>query len=197
MNRPAHLSPSQFAKIMTNGRGKEQFGKTAESYADEMVQRLMGFPTDDYVSDAMKYGIDMEPVAVQAYEMEKMVTVDYTKDRLLHPKYDYISGEPDGLVGDEGLIEVKCPNASNHFKNLLNAEQVAQYMYQIQGYMWLTERAWCDFVSYRHDYPEQYRISINKVKRDQDIIDELEKRCVMFWNDLVLPKLEQVKKLNK
>ncbi len=194
--RPAHLSPSQFSKIMTSGRRKDEvFGKTAESYADEMVCRIMDFPVDDFTNEAMQYGIDNEPLAVEAYQQEKVVVVDYTKNRVIHPKYEYISGEPDGLVGEDGIIEVKCPNPTNHFKNLLNGEQIAHYMYQIQGYLWLTDRGWCDFVSFRPDYPEKYRISINRVVRDQAIIDTLEERCVMFWNDLVLPKLEKVKQL--
>jgi hypothetical protein len=196
MDRPNGISPSQFAKIMTSGRGKnELFGKTAESYAEEVVCRIMGFPLDDFTSDAMMYGITNEPLAVQAYEIEKMVTVDYTKDRVLHPKYEYISGEPDGLVGEDGILEIKCPNPTNHFKNLLNGEQISQYMYQIQGYLWLTDRQWCDFCSFRPDYPEKYRLSVNRVVRDQEMIDTLEERCVLFWNELVLPKLEQVRNL--
>jgi len=194
--RPAGISPSQFSKIMTSGRRKDElFGKTALSYADEVVCRIMGFPVDDYTNEAMQYGIDNEPYAVEAYQIEKMVEVDYTKERITHPKYEYISGEPDGLVGNDGLIEVKCPNPTNHFKNLLSGEQISQYMYQIQGYMWLTERQWCDFISFRPDYPEKYRISINRVVRDQDMINELEERCVIFWNDIVQPKVKEVENL--
>lgn len=196
--RPAHLSPSQFSKIMTNGRGKDElFGKTAYSYAEEVVQRLMGVHIPDYVSQAMQDGIDREPLAVEAYQLHKAVDVDARDPqiRITHPDYDYISGEPDGLVGDNGLIEVKCPNESNHFKNLLNGEQISQYMYQIQGYMWLTEREWCDFVSYQPNYPEKYQLSINRVVRDDDIISELEQRCVQFWNELVLPLKEKVEQL--
>ena len=196
MDRPNGISPSQFAKIMTSGRKKDElFGQTAQSYADEVVCRIMSFPVDDFTSDAMMYGITNEPLAVQAYELNKMVSVDYTKDRVLHPKYEYISGEPDGLVGEDGILEIKCPNPTNHFKNLLNGEQISQYMYQIQGYLWLTDRQWCDFCSFRPDYPEKYRLSVNRVVRDQDMIDTLEERCVLFWNELVLPKLEQVRNL--
>jgi len=197
MHNRTGISPSQFAKIMTSGRGKNDlFGLTAQSYADEVVCRIMGFPVDDFTSEAMQYGIDNEPLAVQAYELNKMVSVDYTKDRVLHPKYEYISGEPDGLVGEDGILEIKVPNPTNHFKNLHpDTYQLPQYMYQIQGYLWLTDRKWCDFCSFRPDYPEKYRIAIHRVVRDQDMIDTLEERCVLFWNDLVLPKLEQVRNL--
>ena len=183
---------------MSNGRGKGvTFGKTAESYAEEIVQRLMGVKIEQYVSQAMLDGIEREPMAVEAYEREKLVDVKARDPqvRIVHPKYNYISGEPDGLVGDEGLIEVKSPNESNHFKNLLNGDQITQYRYQIQGYMWLADRQWCDFVSYNPNYPKKYQISIDRVIRDDDMISELKERCVKFWNELVIPLKEKVEQL--
>lgn len=195
MDRPAHLSPSQFHKVMTSGRKKdEKFGKTAESYAEEIVQRMMGVQIQGYVSYEMQWGIDNEPLAIDLYEKETMIEVT-AKERLVHPEYDFISGEPDGFIGLDGLIEVKCPNEANHFKNLLNGEQLTQYQWQIQGYLWLTERSWCDFVSYSPLYPEKYMLSVNRVVRDDDMISELETRCVEFWNELVLPIYEKVNKL--
>ena len=183
---------------MTNGRKKDElFGKTAISYAEEVVQRMIGVEIDQYVSYEMQWGIDHEPMAIESYEISRMVSVSARNPqvRITHAKYDFISGEPDGLVGDSGLVEVKCPNESNHFKNLLNGEQISQYMYQIQGYMWLTGRDWCDFVSFHPNYPERYQLSVNRVVRDDDIISELEERCVQFWNEIVLPLKEKVDQL--
>ena len=195
-NRPAGISPSQFHRVMTKGRGTE-FGKTAESYAEEIVQRMIGVKIDQYVSYEMQWGIDHEPMAVEAYEINRMVSVSARNPqvRVTHPEHDFISGEPDGLVGTDGLIEVKSPNEANHFKNLLNGEQVSQYMYQIQGYLWLTDRKWCDFVSFHPNYPDKYQLSINRVMRDDDIILQLEKRCVKFWQELVIPIKQKVDQL--
>lgn len=193
--RPAHLSPSQFHRMMTSGRKKDEvFGKTAYSYAEEIVQRMLGVH-DDFTNDAMQWGIDHEPEAIERYSLETFNDVQ-EKDRITHPDFDYISGEPDGLVDNQpGIIEVKCPNSSNHFKNLVNAEQIAQYRWQIQGYLWLTEREWCDFVSYDPRYPFKYQISINRVVRDDDMINQLHERSQSFWNELVLPLIEQVENL--
>lgn len=192
--RPAHISPSQFHRVMTSGRKKDEiFGKTAESYAEEIVQRMLGVH-DDYVSYEMQWGIDNEPEAIERYQVETSSTVE-AKSRIIHEDYEYISGEPDGLVGEDGIIEVKCPNSSNHFKNLLNAEQVTQYRWQIQGYLWLTGRKWCDFVSYDPRYPEKYQISINRVVRDDDMISQLEDRCQLFWSDLVQPLIQKLEQL--
>ena len=197
-NRPAEISPSQFHRVMTSGRRKDElFGKTAISYAEEIVQRMIGVEIDQYVSYEMQWGIDHEPMAIEAYEISRMVSVSARNPqvRITHHEHDFISGEPDGLVGDSGLVETKCPNEANHFKNLLNGEQISQYMYQIQGYMWLTERDWCDFVSFHPNYPERYQLSVNRVVRDDDIISELEERCVQFWNEIVLPLKEKVDQL--
>lgn len=189
--RPANITPSGFKKVCTGGRGGAKFGKTAESYAEEIVQHMMGVEIDEYVSSAMEWGIENEPFAIEMYESET-VSIVQEKERLQHPEYDFISGEPDGLVGDEGIIEVKCPNSSNHFKNLRNGEQIDQYIYQMQGYMWITGREWCDFVSYDPRYPEKFQLYIERIGRDQEMIDELEERCVEFWNELVIPIKEEM-----
>lgn len=191
--RPAHISPSQFHRMMASGRKKDEiFGKTAESYAEEIVQRMLGVH-DDYTSPAMQWGIDHEPEAIERYQLETFSTVE-SKSRIVHPDFEYVSGEPDGIVGD-GIIEVKCPNSANHFKNLLNGEQIAQYQWQIQGYLWLAEKEWCDFVSYDPRYPEKYQISINRVVRDDDMIAQLEERCPLFWGELVEPLIEKLEQL--
>lgn len=194
MSRPAHISPSQFAKVMSNGRGTDSFGKTAETYAWEVARRHCGFPIDDFTSYDMQRGIDLEPVAVELYERKHMVEV-YGKERKVHPKYDFISGEVDGLVGKDGIIEVKSPNANNHFDNIMEAKQLNDYKYQIQGYLWIYDRKWCDFVSFNPDYPDGFKLSVYMVDRDDEMIEELEKRCVKFWNELVKPKIKTIEAL--
>ena len=87
---------------MTSGRRKDElFGKTAISYAEEVVQRMMGVHIDQYVSHEMQWGIDHEPMAVESYESAKVcsVTARNPQVRITHPEYEFISGEPDGLVG--------------------------------------------------------------------------------------------------
>jgi len=191
--RPAHLSPSGFKKMMTSGRKKDEvFGATAISYAEEIVQAMLGV-YNDFTSAEMQWGIDNEPHAIKRYEMEKFTTVDQ-KQRIIHPKYDYISGEPDGLV-DGGIIEVKCPNSANHFKNIIEGAQIELYKWQIQGYLWLTDRNWCDFVSYDPRYPVELQISINRVVRDEDMIQQLEERSQIFWHEIVTPLIQKVKQL--
>lgn len=192
------ISPSGFHKMMTRGRKKDEiWGQTAISYAEEVVMRIIGVEVDQYVSYDMQRGIDLEPVAVKAYEAEKFVQVTGRdpRERITHPDYDFISGEVDGLVGDDGIIEVKAPNEANHFKNLLDGSQIETYKWQIQGYLWLTDRKWCDFVSFNERFPQPYQISINRVVRDDDMIDQLEERSIAFWNELVQPLIQKIEQL--
>jgi hypothetical protein len=179
-------------KVMSKGRGKDSvFGETAKSYAEEIVQTMIGVPQDDFVSYEMQWGIDNEPKAIKEYERKNIVKV-YAKEgsekaRIFHPTHDFISGEPDGLIGKDGVLEVKCPNKNNHFKNLMEGKQLDDYKYQIQGYLWLTNRKWCDFISFNPLYPKKYQLAQYRVERDDAMIKELEERCILFWNELVLP----------
>jgi len=195
MSRPATLSPSQFSKMMTRSRKKgEDFGKTAISYAEEIARRHLGLPVDEFTSFDMQRGVELEPFAIMAYEARQMVEVQ-DKKRIYHEKYDFISGEPDGLVGDNGIVEVKSPNAANHFKNLMEGAQLEDYKYQIQGYLWITGREWCDFVSFHPEYTEKTRIAVFRIERNDEIIEQLEERSVKFWNDIVLPIIKKIESL--
>lgn len=170
---------------------KRGLGKGAETYADELVCQAIGVAEDDYTSYDMERGIMLEPLAIETYEAEKLVSVKQ-KQRRTHPKYRFISGEADGVVGDRGGIEVKCPNSKNHLQNIIDAAQIAKYEYQMQGYMWIYDLNWMDFVSYDPRFPVEHEISIHRVWRDQDTIDLLEDRCVEFWKDYFRPRLRSV-----
>ena len=165
---------------------------SAETYSIEIVHQLLGVPTDDFTSFAMQWGIDNEEFAINQYEEINFAQVE-RNIRKFHAEYEFVSGEADGLVGDDGIVEVKCPNSVNHLKNLMYGTQLKDYELQIQGYLWIFGREWCDFISYDPRFQEQkHKISIHTVERDQIMIDLIEERCIAFWNELVLPKLEMV-----
>lgn len=194
MPKKGHISPSRFKDVMTTSRGGKGFGKTALAYADDVVMDIIGVETTDWTSNAVEHGNEYEWLAIQEYEEQKIVSVDQP-GRIEHPNYDYISGEPDGLVGTDGIIEVKCPwNSKNHLGNLMEADQLSIYQWQIQGYLWITERDWCDFVSFDPRFPAKYQLSVNRVVRDNGMIGELEDRCIEFWA-IVQEKLQQVQLL--
>lgn len=186
MNKGGKLTPSCFADIMTAGRAKsDKFGKTAWSYAYKVACERLGVEFPEVWAKAMEWGIEQELDAIEAYQAQtgQMVTLN---DVIHHPILDYVSGTPDGLIGTDGIIEVKCPyNSVNHLMNLKNGAQLEDYKYQIQGYLWITGRKWCDFVSYDPRFKKDLQLAIYRVERDQMLIDELSVRVQEFENEVM------------
>ena len=186
-DRPATISPSKLTPLMA----KSGLGAGADTFADELIMRMLGVDfSDGYTSYAMQRGTELEPEARLLYEKKNFVEVD-KPGRFFHPEYDFVSGEPDGIVGNDGLIEIKCPKKKYHLANLRDAEQVSKYYSQMQGYMWITDRQWCDFVSYDPRFPEGMKLAIERVERDQETIDLIEERSIEFWEEIVTPKMKE------
>ena len=193
MPKLGYFTPSRFADAMTNGRGKDTFGKTALTLVTEVAMERIGVSKEEITAPALSWGNDHEPLAIKRYMDETLSEVEPVLQPFVHPDFDYVAGTPDGLVSVDGLIEVKCPfNPVNHFLNVSTGEQIAQYNPQMQGYMWITQAKWCDFVSFDPRYPEEFQIKIIRVERDQEYIDALAERIAML-NDLANDLVKQFK----
>jgi hypothetical protein len=185
MPKPGYISASQFKKVMVRGKKGESFGLVAESYAEEIIMEMIGVQLPSVFSKEMEWGEDHEWDAIDAYQQDQLVTVNRDFDFLVHPVIESVGGTPDGLVGSDGLIEVKCPyNPRWHFKNLVSNYQfdkdTGEYYEQIQGYMMITGRAWCDCVSFDPRWPKDFQLAIHRVNRDDQFIAELEARLIEF-----------------
>src|SRR5207253_7226161 len=91
---------------------------------------------------------------------------------------------PDGLVGDDGLVEIKCPNTATHIETLIAKSVPTKYVTQIQFQLACTGREWCDFVSYDPRMPEAMQFFCVRVHRVPEIIEELEKEVITFLNEV-------------
>lgn len=195
----AHLSPSQFSKIMTTSRGGKGFGQTALSYADEVILDLLNVEKPEVTARSLEHGNDNEQFAKDAYQEHTMNKIIDVEQPIMHPNYAFIGGTPDGLIGKNKIIEIKCPwNPVNHLNNLLehntSVEKIpdsylSEYWWQVQGYLWITEREKCDFVTFDPRFPQHLQLSITTVMRNNDDIKKLEERCHEFWYDIVQHKL--------
>ena len=131
----------------------------------------------------MVYGIECEPEARAAYafaqdvEMEEVGFID-------HPSIEMVGCSPDGLVGKDGLVEIKCPNTATHIDTLLTGKIDLAYVDQMQFQMGVTGREWCDYVSYDKRLPEPMRLFVCRIPRDQKRITKLELETCLFLNDL-------------
>lgn len=154
---------------------KTGWGASRANYMAELVaERLTGNAAESYTNAAMQWGTEKEPDARAAYEFRTDATVDLV-GFVEHPKILMTGASPDGLIGKDGLVEVKCPNTATHIDTLLGQAMPAKYNTQIQWQLACTDRLWCDFVSFDPRMPESMRLFITRVERDDATIGELEK----------------------
>jgi putative phage-type endonuclease len=152
-----------------------------KSYLAELVlERITGTPFPSYQSAAMLAGIETEPEARKAYAFYRNVDVVET-GFVPHPHINMAGASPDGLIGDDGLVEIKCPLPATHMETLLRPNIIdGSYLHQMMFQMACTGRAWCDFVSYNNIWPEPMRLSVARVLRNDAAIAKLESECVKF-----------------
>lgn len=183
MVRLGKFTGSQVGNLLVQPRSKADkeaglLSETAKSYIfEKVVEQITGI-RKDFSSPATDWGTMYEPEAIALYESRTFIEVDSCG---YIPYNDESGGSPDGLIGTEGMIEVKCPyNVENHFKNLLLDEGDFQneyklYYSQIQMNLLATNRQWCDFVSYgaHEQIPDDLRMRIIHIYRDEDHINLL------------------------
>ena len=169
--RAGKFTASRMADLMA--KTKSGPAASRKNYIAQLVaERLTGTPAESFTSAAMQHGIDTEPEARAAYEFHLDCDVEEV-GFIDHPTISMAGASPDGLVGEDGMIEIKCPNTATHIDTLLSGEPAKKYVLQMQWQMACTDRQWCDFVSYDPRMPEHLRMFIKRIDRDADTIKEL------------------------
>ena len=143
------------------------------------IQRVTGQIEESYTNDAMQWGIDNEDQARVAYEIASGKFVDQV-GFVDHEIIDWFGCSPDGLVDDDGLVEIKCPNSATHWEYFKTKEVPKKYFIQMQAQMSCTGRKWCDFVSFDPRMPERSQLLIIRVPRDNTFIDLMEAEVMEF-----------------
>ena len=188
--RLGKVTASRVADVIA--KTKTGYSTSRENYMAQLVcERLTGTVAESYMNAAMQHGVDNEPLARAAYEAAKDVLVDEVA-MITHPRIEQAGASPDGLVGDDGLVEIKCPNTATHIDTLLSEKAPGKYITQMQWQMACTGRQWCDFVSFDPRMPKELQLFIKRVNRDGEQIAMLEKEVLSFLEELD----EKVNKLN-
>lgn len=165
-------------------RTKSGWGASRGNYMAELIaERLTGQPAQTYVNAAMQWGLETEPQARAAYEFFTDATVE-PAGFVLHPEIADSGASPDGLIGDAGLIEIKCPNTATHINTLLTKAVETKYIVQMTWQMACTGRQWCDFVSYDPRLPQDLSLFIQRISRDDEMVKQLETAVVEFLGEL-------------
>jgi putative phage-type endonuclease len=155
-----------------------------ENYSTQLtLERLTNQKAEFYSNAAMEWGTATEPQARQAYEVYREVFVDEI-GFIDHPIIAMSGASPDGLVGDDGLVEIKCPESKTQMETLLSQKVPNKYQPQMQWQMACTGRKWCDFVSYDPRMPENLRIFVQRVERNDVYIKMLEEEVRVFLEEI-------------
>lgn len=159
--------------------------QSRENYMlDLAVTRLTGIMPDRYVSEAMEFGTEYEPLARAAYE--KFFDVDVKEVGFaMHSKIDWFGASPDGLVND-GVLEIKCPNSATHLGYIMDGVVPERYLPQMKAEILCAERQWCDFVSFDPRMPKHLRLFVRRLDRDEPMLRQLEEEVEKFLAELEL-----------
>lgn len=173
--RLGKVTASRAADVMT----KKGSAARANLSAQLVLERLTNTKGESFSSAAMQWGVDQEPFARAAYEAHSGVWVD-TVGFVQHPTIERAGASPDGLVGHDGLVEIKCPNTATMIETLLTGKVPSNYTTQMQMQMACTGRAWCDYAVFDSRMPVKAQLFVKRVQRDQKFIDDMEKEIIAF-----------------
>jgi putative phage-type endonuclease len=175
--RLGKITGSTIHKIMSL---KENSSTRAKLLQDLTLERISGSPTKNIVTGPMARGLELESEARSAYELknQKVILTGFIN----HPIIKEAGVSPDGLVGEDGLIEIKCLNIKNHNEIVNKQNLPKQYNLQIQFQLACTNRAWCDFVAY---HPESdHSLYVKRVLPEYDLTKEIHEKAIIFIGEV-------------
>lgn len=176
--RCGSVGASRIADIMAETKNGE--AASAKNYRAELVcEILTGVPTQTFVNAAMARGTELEPAARECYSFVKGVEVEQV-GLILHPTIQGTHASPDGLIGLDGMVEIKVPTPANHIEYLMANKPPQKYIIQQQWQLACTGRLWNDFCSYCPELPEDLQLFIIRVERDNDYIAIMEEKVKAF-----------------
>lgn len=180
--RLGKVTASRVADLMA--RTKTGYSASRANYMAELIcERLTGSQAERFSSAAMQWGTDCEPHAKAAYAFLHDALVDDV-GFVPHPSIPDFGASPDGMVGADGLIEIKCPNTATHIDTLLGDGIDGKYITQMQVQMACTGRQWCDFVSFDPRLPGDMQLFVQRVPRDNARIAEIEAEVTAFLGEI-------------
>lgn len=182
------ISGSRFKAVMSLHKRTGKPNKPRLDLIAELRQELFtGVLTPVEPNEYMTHGTRCEPIACAMYEFERDVEVAHAA-WIPHPSIEYVGFSPDGLVGDAGMIEIKSPALEpRHLRTVESGKCPDDYIAQVQGGMWVTGRAWCDFVSF---WEPTHEICVVRVERDDEYIARLQAECAAVWAEVTTARSE-------
>lgn len=147
------------------------------------TERLTGQKTDSYINQAMQDGIDREDTAREIFEIVRDIKVEQV-GFIDHPTIKMAGASPDGLLPDNGVLEIKCPVETTHTTNLLERKLPSRYVSQVQWQMACTGAEYANFVSYNPNFEPKLQLIYLDVERDNEYIEMLEEEVSTFLTEV-------------
>jgi putative phage-type endonuclease len=169
------------ASRMADAMAKPETAARKNYIAQLVAERLTGQVAESFTNAAMAHGTEFEPIARAEYEIMTGNDVNLI-DFVNHPTLEWCGASPDGLLLDDGLIEIKCPNTATHIDYLLGQKPPAKYVPQMALQLICTGRKWCDFASYDPRMPEKHRLFV--VRYQPTDLDKYDAAAAMFLADV-------------
>jgi putative phage-type endonuclease len=180
--RLGKVTASRVADVIA--KTKTGYSASRDNYMAQLIcERLTGQKGESFTNAAMEHGTQTEPLARSAYENARNLLVKEV-GFINHPRIEMSGASPDGLVADDGLVEIKCPNTATHIDTLLSGKVPTKYITQMQWQMLCCERKCCDFVSFDNRLPEHLQLFVQEVEFDPEYAAMLEKEVVLFLTEL-------------
>lgn len=160
---------SKFSDVLATVKSGESAAR--RNYRTQLVlERLTGTVAESFTNGAMEWGTATEPQARAAFELATGLDVQEVG---FLKRGDWIGASPDGLIGDDAGLEIKAPNSSTHLETVLAGKMPPGHIAQVQGCMWVTDRARWHFVSYDPRFPQHLRMFHQVIERDEEYIARL------------------------
>lgn len=183
--RLGRCTASRVADVVALGRGGVRISRAryaAELAAERATGRLQRITQR---TAAIEWGIRNEAPALRAYETKQSVKV-HRVCFVTHPTIQMAGASPDGLIGDDGLVEVKCPNSMTHYGTCIGEPIQRRHYLQMQWQLACSRRLWCDYVSFDPRMPAELRLYIRRVPRDDCLVEKLELEVEAFLREVDL-----------
>ena len=178
--RLGHLTASRMRDVLAVSKRDGKPLKARSDYAIELVaERMTDSAVGHYVSEDMMWGLEKEPDAKVAYYD---VTGRHVLPSgfMLHPTLEFCGATPDGFVGEDGLIEIKCPRTTTHISWMLAGAVPEDHQAQMALQLAVTGRQWCDFVSFDPRVPPRQRVFLRRFEPSREYLDEIEEAARAF-----------------
>lgn len=175
------ITASRFKDVLAGGKGLTRLAYMRELAAEILTGEAAEFFKNSY----MEWGTETEPQAKAMYELRRGVEVKevtFVKDST----FNGVGVSPDGMVGDSGLVEIKCPKTTTQIETFLNGVMPKSHTAQVQGQLWITGRDWCDFVSFDPRINGESSWFCVRIERDEKYIAELQSKVITFKSELDL-----------